>query len=212
MKSASPSTSPLDASRLAIVDREAEWFAQARQGDRAAFGRLVQAMQDRLYNAVHRMVRRPEDAMDVTQETFAKALAGIGECRGDSKPYTWLFRIAMNCAISRQRKEAVRHAASIDQSTTDDGALRDRLSDGRGPTPAEGAIRNERVEQVRVALARLDPDERAILVMRDVDGMEYVEMAQVLEVPLGTLKSRLFRARMALRAAIERMERGGDAR
>lgn len=203
------SSSPLEStSRLAIVDREAEWFAQARTGDRAAFGRLVQALQDRLYNAVHRMVRRPEDAMDVTQETFTKALAGIGEFRGESKPYTWLFRIAMNCAISRQRKETVRKATSIDASVgSDDGALRDRL-DGRGPTPMEGAIRNERVEQVRAALARLDPDERAILVMRDVDGMEYVEMAQVLDVPLGTLKSRLFRARMALRAAIERMERG----
>lgn len=208
MRSASSSSSPPDASRLAIVDREAEWFAQARRGDRAAFGRLVQALQDRLYNAVHRMVRRPEDAMDVTQETFAKALASIGECRGDSKPYTWLFRIAMNCAISRQRKETVRHATSIDAGDGDgDGALRDRLG-GRGPTPAESAVRNERVEQVRVALMRLDPDERAILVMRDVDGMEYVEMAQVLDVPLGTLKSRLFRARMALRAAIERMERG----
>lgn len=192
---------------MAIVDREAEWFAQARTGDRAAFGRLVQALQDRLYNAVHRMVRRPEDAMDVTQETFAKALASIGDCRGDSKPYTWLFRIAMNCAISRQRKEHVRRASSLDASNdNDDGPLGSRL-DGRGPTPLEGAIRNERVEQVRVALMRLDPDERAILVMRDVDGMEYGEMASVLEIPLGTLKSRLFRARMALRATIERMER-----
>ena len=207
MNRASPS-SPLDSpSRLAIVDREAEWFAQARRGDRAAFGRLVQAVQDRLYNAIHRMVRRPEDAMDVTQETFAKALAGIGDFRGESKPYTWLFRIAMNCAISRQRKETVRHATSIDAPGGDGNSLGSRL-DGRGPSPAEGAIRNERVEQDRVALARLDPDERAILVMRDVDGMEYVEMARVLEVPLGTLKSRLFRARMALRAAIERMERG----
>jgi RNA polymerase sigma-70 factor (ECF subfamily) len=115
----------------------------------------------------------------------------------------------MNCAISRQRKETVRQATSIDASSNDsEGALRDRLGSS-GPTPAESAIRNERVEQVRVALMRLDPDERAILVMRDVDGMEYVEMAQVLDVPLGTLKSRLFRARMALRAAIERLERGG---
>src|SRR4051812_42172527 len=157
MKSASSSSSPTDASRMAIVDREAEWFAQARRGDRAAFGRLVQALQDRLYNAVHRMVRRPEDAMDVTQETFAKALASIGECRGDSKPYTWLFRIAMNCAISRQRKETVRQATSIDASSSNDSdgaALRDRLG-GRGPTPVESAVRNERVEQVRLALGRL---------------------------------------------------------
>ena len=217
MTRASPSPSPplgpaapLRPAGGVVVDREAEWFALARQGDRVAFGRLVQALQDRLYNAVYRMVHRPEDAMDVTQEAFANALASIGQCRGESRPYTWLFRIAMNCAISRQRKDAVRHATSIDAPSGGGHAdqmssLRDRLR-GDEPTPPERMERHETVERVRVALARLAPDERAILVMRDVDGMEYGEMADVLEVPLGTLKSRLFRARMAMRSAIERME------
>lgn len=197
-----PPTPQHEPSKLAIVDREAEWFAQARNGDRAAFGRLVSAVQDRLYNAVFRMVRTPEEAMDVTQETFASALDHLADFRGDAKPYTWLFRIAMNCAISRQRKASVRAAAPLDGE-----AMLRSPPTSRGPGPTESAIRNERVELVRRALATLAAEERAILVMRDVDGMEYTEMASALEVPLGTLKSRLFRARLALRAAIERLER-----
>lgn len=196
------------------IDLQTQWFAAARKGDRVAFGKLVQALQDRLYNAVSRLVNRPEDAMDVTQETFAKALASIGECRGDSQPYTWMFRIAMNVAISDRRKQTVRRAQSLeaevlkprsgdDQMTT----LRMRLA-GKGPSPFETATKKETIERVQQALSKLEPAERAILVMRDVDGMDYAEMAQVLDVPLGTLKSRLFRARMALRQVIESMESG----
>lgn len=197
------------------IDLQTQWFAAARKGDRVAYGKLVQSLQDRLYNAVSRLVNRPEDAMDVTQETFAKALASIDQCRGDSQPYTWMFRIAMNLAISDRRKQTVRRAASLeaevlkprggdDQMTT----LRMRLA-GKGPSPFETAQKNETIERVRMALEKLEPAERAILVMRDVDGMDYAEMAQVLEVPLGTLKSRLFRARMALRQVIEQMDSAG---
>ncbi len=195
------------------VDLQAQWFAAARKGDRVAFGKLVQALQDRLYNAVSRLVNRPEDAMDVTQETFAKALANINECRGDSQPYTWMFRIAMNVAISDRRKQTVRRAASLEAEIKpragDDqmSTLRMRLA-GKGPSPFETATKNETIERVRIAMESLEPAERAILVMRDVDGMDYAEMANALDVPLGTLKSRLFRARMALRNVIEAMESG----
>lgn len=195
------------------IDLQTQWFTQARQGDRIAFGRLVNALQDRLYNAVCRLVSRPEDAMDVTQETFTKALASIRDCRGDSQPYTWMFRIAMNLAISDRRKQAVRKAVSLEaepKSRAGDDqmtSLRMRLA-GKGPSPFETATKNETIERVRQAMEKLEPAERAILVMRDVDGMDYAEMAQVLDVPLGTLKSRLFRARMALRTVIEQMESG----
>lgn len=194
-------------------DQQAQWFASARKGDRVAFGRLVQSLQDRLYNAVLRLVNRPEDAMDVTQETFAKALANISECRGDSQPYTWMFRIAMNVAISDRRKQTVRKAASLEAETKPRAgedqmsSLRMRLA-GNGPSPFESATKSETIQRVRQALEKLEPADRALLVMRDVDGMDYAEMAKVLEVPLGTLKSRLFRARMALRNVIEDMEAG----
>ena len=217
MSRASAITAASDAQGSALrmpassVDLQSQWFAAARKGDRVAFGRLVHALQDRLYNAVSRLVNRPEDAMDVTQEAFAKALANIGECRGDSQPYTWMFRIAMNVAISDRRKQAVRKAVSLEAETRssvgDDQmtSLRMRLA-GKGPSPFETATKNETIERVRMALERLEPAERTILVMRDVDGMDYAEMASVLDVPLGTLKSRLFRARVALRTIIETME------
>ena len=195
------------------VDRQAEWFASARKGDRAAFGRLAQSLQDRLYNAVYRMTGgRPDDALDLTQETFAKALAGIGDCRGDSQPYTWLFRIAMNLVISKRRKDSVRRAMSLEAERRDAfgddqmSSLRQRLA-GKTPGPADVAQAAETRERVRVALNRLNIDDRALLVMRDVDGMDYAQMAKVIDAPLGTLKSRLFRARMALRSTIEEMER-----
>ena len=117
-------------------------------------------------------------------------------------------------AISDRRKQTVRKAASLEAEllkprSGDDqmSTLRMRLA-GKGPSPIETATKNETIERVRQALEKLEPAERALLVMRDVDGMDYAEMAQVLEVPLGTLKSRLFRARMALRSIIEQMESG----
>jgi RNA polymerase sigma-70 factor, ECF subfamily len=191
-------------------EKQAEWFGLARRGDRSAFAKLVQATQDRLFNAVTRMVAQPADALEVTQETYAKALEGIGEFRGESQPYTWLFRIAMNCAISRRRKEHVRRSLSIDAERRVDGedqmsSLRARIASS-GPTPVEAAEKRETAEQVRIALSRLEPEERALLVMRDVDDMDYAAMAEVLEVPLGTLKSRLFRARGALRQQMEALD------
>ena len=192
------------------TEKQAEWFVLARRGDRSAFAKLVQATQDRLYNAVSRMVAQPADALEVTQEAYAKALDGIADFRGESQPYTWLFRIAMNCAISRRRREYVRRSLSIDaERRVDDedqmSSLRARLASS-GPTPIEAAEKRETAELVRIALSRLEPQERALLVMRDVDDMDYAAMAEVLEVPLGTLKSRLFRARGALRKQMEALD------
>jgi RNA polymerase sigma-70 factor, ECF subfamily len=188
------------------------WMSQARSGDRAAFGRVVSALQDRLYNAVLRLVGHPDDALDVTQETFAKAYEKILEFRGDAQPYTWLFRIAMNLAVSGHRKAVVRRAVSIDaerpgrQPDDQMSSLRERLQSG-APTPDQRAEHRERMQLVRQALADVGPDDRALLVMRDIDGLDYNEMADVLGIPLGTLKSRLFRARLALRERIERLDR-----
>lgn len=216
--SSSPATASPDHSGLRIAgavpsaERQAEWFGLARKGDRGAFAKLVQATQDRLYNAVTRMVAQPADALEVTQEAYAKALEGIGQFRGESQPYTWLFRIALNCAISRRRKEHVRRSLSLDAERRGDGedqmsSLRARIASS-GPSPDDIAERRETAEQVRLALSRLEPEVRALLVMRDVEDMDYASMAQVLDVPLGTLKSQLFRARSALREQMETLDAG----
>ena len=193
-------------------DREAELLRKAQLGDRGAFGQVAQLHQDRLYNAVLRLVGHAEDARELTQETFVRALGSIDTFRGDSQAYTWLFRIAMNLSISLLRKDGKRRTFSLDgtgraASSDNDGqasALVDRIAADRrskeaAPTPAESAERNERHEQVLAALGRIDAEYRVVLVMRDVEGFDYQQMADILGLPLGTLKSRLFRARMALR-------------
>lgn len=183
-----------------------EAMTRARSGDAAAFGRVVDLLQDRLYNAVLRMTGDRDDAMDVTQETFARGFASVSSFRGQSGAYTWLFRIAYNLVVSERRKARLRITRSIDEAPADDQAatLRDRLASTSAP-PDDRARLGEQRDRVMRGLAQLDPADRALLVMRDVDGQDYAEIARVLDVPLGTVKSRLFRARSSLRDAIERL-------
>lgn len=188
--------------------REAELLRKAQRGDRAAFGQLIMVYQDRLFNAVLRLVGDREEARELTQEAFARGLTKLDSFRGDASPYTWLFRIAMNLAISQIRKVHRHRTFSLSQSGgngnaqhgPDDQAssLADRLAAGT-PTPAADLEKREEHEQVLAALGRLDAEYRAVLVMRDIEGFDYQQMADVLGLPLGTLKSRLFRARLALR-------------
>lgn len=191
--------------------QDADLFRRAQTGDRGAFAQIVQIYQDRIYNAVLRMVGDHEEARDLTQETFTRALVKIDSFRGEAQPYTWLFRIALNLAISQLRKTHRRRTFTIGDSSGSNGragsnsddqaaGLLDRVAQDRGAIdPAEQVENRERNEQVVAALGRLDAEYRAILVMRDVEGFDYQQMADVLNLPLGTLKSRLFRARIALR-------------
>jgi RNA polymerase sigma-70 factor, ECF subfamily len=189
---------------------ESDLLRKAQFGDRAAFGQLVLRFQDRLYNSILRLVGDPEEARDLTQETFTRALVKIESFRGEAGPYTWLFRIAVNLAISQMRKVSKHRVFSLDASGNgqssrrigdDDqaSALLDRIEQTRDDGPAMQAEKKEQGEQVLAALGRLDVEYRAVLVMRDVEGFDYQQMAEVLGLPLGTLKSRLFRARLALR-------------
>src|SRR5437868_6131708 len=188
---------------------EADLLRKAQFGDRAAFGQLVLRFQDRLYNSILRLVGDPEEARDLTQETFTRALVKIESFRGEAGPYTWLFRIAVNLAISQLRKVQKRRIFSLDSSGRNGqpsrgdedqaSSLLDRIAEERVSSPPEQSERKEQGEQVLAALGKLDAEYRAVLVMRDVEGFDYQQMADVLGLPLGTLKSRLFRARLALR-------------
>lgn len=189
--------------------RELEWLRRAQRGDRAAYGQIVLAYQDRLYNAVLRLIGDREEARELTQEAFTRGLMKLDSFRGDASPYTWLFRIAVNLAISRLRKVQRHRVFSLSWSGhsgnghhgTDDQAssLVDRLAQESVDPPPEDLEKRERGQQVLAALGRLDAEYRAVLVMRDIEGFDYQQMADVLGLPLGTLKSRLFRARLALR-------------
>jgi RNA polymerase sigma-70 factor, ECF subfamily len=183
---------------------------RARAGDRSAYGQIVLLYQDRLFNAVLRLVGNRDEALEVTQEAFTRGLSKIETFRGDASPYTWLFRIAMNLAISQLRKVQRTRTFSLDQPSGGKGgqsgryegdqatSLIDRVAQ-QAEAPSEEAERRERDQQVLSALGRLDADYRAVLVLRDIEGFDYQQMADILSLPLGTLKSRLFRARLALR-------------
>ena len=194
--------------------REIDLLRKAQHGDRASYGQLVVAYQDRLYNALLRLVGDPEEARELTQEAFTRGLMKLSSFRGDASPYTWLFRIAVNLAISHLRKVQRHRVFSLDAPPRngngrhdDDQAssLVDRMSTtgtlGGSPAdlPPDDLERKELHGQVLAALGRLDAEYRAVLVMRDIEGFDYQQMADVLGLPLGTLKSRLFRARLALR-------------
>ena len=183
-------------------------FEQARKGERAAYGMVVRAYQHRLYNAVYRLVGNREDAAEITQEAFTRGFEKLSEFRGDSGPYTWLFRIAMNAAVSRIRTASRRRTLSLEgmdanrPSRTPHGRFSDSIV-GAERSPSEVMEMSEAHRAVAAAMEKLNPEHRALLVMRDLEGFDYRQMADVLGLPLGTLKSRLFRARMALRELLE---------
>ena len=179
---------------------------KAQKGDRGAYGQIIVLYQDRLFNAVLRLVGDREEARELTQEAFTRGLMKLDGFRGDASPYTWLFRIAVNLAISQLRKVQRTRVFSLDRppgsrSRDPDQAasLMDRMASDDGEQPPARAERRERDEAVLAALGRLDAEYRAVLVMRDIEGFDYQQMADMLGLPLGTLKSRLFRARLALR-------------
>jgi RNA polymerase sigma-70 factor (ECF subfamily) len=194
---------------------------QAQAGDRGAYGQIVLLYQDRLYNAVVRLVGDREEARELTQEAFTRGLTKLDTFRGDAAPYTWLFRIAVNLAISQLRKVQRQRVFSLDRPSNngtggrsgnnsrvadeqasgllDRVAAQQQYSGKTELSPPERVEGRERDEVVLNALGRLDAEYRAVLVMRDIEGFDYQQMADVLGLPLGTLKSRLFRARLALR-------------
>lgn len=156
------------------------------------FGELVQKYQDRLYNTVVHVVGNAEDAKDVVQEAFVQAFLKLDTFQGASAFYTWLYRIAFNIAAThRRRRIAMR---SVEQVRRDEG----RGKDGED-NPAEHAQRNERCQQVREAIAQLNEEYRLVLVLREIDGCCYESIAEILDLPVGTVRSRLHRARLQLR-------------
>jgi len=190
--------------RAAPADRtDADLVALSRAGDRQAFGELMQRYQDRVYSLAYRLIGDREEAADAAQDAFLNAYRALGSFRGESAFYTWLFRIAVNAARSRQRRMSL-HATQRSLDAPGDAnsqRANDPVSALRavGPDPAEEAGRAERKRLVEEALARLDADQRALIVLRDLEGKNYAEIAELLDCPRGTVKSRLHRARMALR-------------
>jgi RNA polymerase sigma-70 factor (ECF subfamily) len=175
-------------------------IAESLQGRRAAFGELVRKYQDRLYNAVYRVVDNAEDAYDVVQDAFLNAYQSLNSFKGDSEFFTWLYRIAFNNAISFKRKR--RLILSLDGGRDVDGNT-DPVDGSQYAEPGSGMERSEEEARLMAALNRLSTEHRAVLVLKEIEGQKYEEIAEVLNVPIGTIRSRLHRARLELRELLE---------
>lgn len=181
------------------VTTDAELVEAARAGDRAAFGDLVGRYQERLFNTMLRIAGSREDAADAVQDAFVQAYLKLDAFRGDAKFFTWLYRIAMNQALTRRRR--ARPMASIDAAK--EGAGEEPMDETAAP--GEQMLVDERAEQVHTALAELGDQHRKILVLREMEGCSYEAIAEILELPVGTVRSRLFRARLQLRDRLRSM-------
>jgi len=186
------------------VDRgDADLIAQSVRGDRAAFGELVRRHQDRLYNTVFRLLDNAEDAQDVVQEAFLNAHQSLDAFKGDSQFFTWLYRIAVNQAISLKRKR--RFVLSADARRVGQ-PVAEPIDESVDTEPGRALERREDERKLRDALNRMSPEHRAVLVLKDFDGQKYEAMADILGVPIGTVRSRLHRARLELRDLLVELE------
>ncbi len=180
--------------------------ALARSGEVPAFEALVAEYEGRIYNMSYRMLGNAEDARDAAQDTFLKAYSSLDRFRGDSSFSTWLYRIAKNACLDMLRKRGRGTVYSLDEPLgTEDGEMERQLP-GDLPDPEDAALDSEIREAVADAIAGLPPHHRAIIVLRDIEELTYEEIAEVLEVELGTVKSRLYRARAALSRSLAALE------
>jgi len=179
-------------------------IAECLQGRTAAFGELVRRYQDRLFNTVSRLVDNAEDAQDVVQETFINAYQSLARFKGDARFFTWLYRIAFNTAISHRRKQ--RATLRIYAGRNGEVGL-EPLDASEFSQPGHSLERAEEEQRIQQALNRLSPDHRAVLILKDMEGQKYEEIAEVLGVPIGTIRSRLHRARLELRELLEQQTR-----
>lgn len=178
---------------LKAVNDDDRLIDETLSGRTTAFGELVQKYQDRLYNTMVHAIGSREDALDVVQDAFVQAFIKLESFRGRSAFYTWLYRIAFNVSASQRRRR--RPVASVDQAREEGGE--EPVDSNLGPL--ENLEREERCRQVRQALAALSEEHRSVLVLREIDGCCYETIAEILELPVGTVRSRLHRARLQLR-------------
>jgi RNA polymerase sigma-70 factor (ECF subfamily) len=180
-------------------------IADCLQGRSAAFGELVLRYQDRLFNTVYRLVGNTEDARDVVQDAFINAYQSLGSFKGDSLFFTWLYRIAVNTAISWKRKQRIVYRLQL--GAAQQGFGREPADTSEGHQPSHALERAEEERRVQDALNRLSPEHRTVLILKDLEGQKYEIMADVLGVPIGTIRSRLHRARLELRTVLEQLDK-----
>ncbi len=174
-----------------------ELVKRVQKGDKGAFDLLVLKYEQKIVNLVMRYVRDPEQALDITQEAFIKAYRALPRFRGDSAFYTWLYRIAVNTAknyLAAQRRRPM--DVELDMQDPEQYGLHAKLKETDDP---EGVnLSRELQETLERAIEALPDDLRTAIILRELDGMSYEEIAQTMDCPVGTVRSRIFRARDAI--------------
>lgn len=177
---------------------EQELVARAKAGDDEAFAQLMRDNEKRIYNLTLRMTGNPEDAMDLAQEAFLNAWRGLKFFKGDSAFSTWVYRLASNACIDFLRRQKRRQDISVPMPTYEDDDSQPDIPDDRFQ-PEQELERRELRQAVLQGLEQLSHEHRQVLVMREINGLSYQEIADVLDLEAGTVKSRIARARISLR-------------
>ena len=177
---------------------EQELVARARAGDDEAFAQLMRDNETRIYNLTLRMTGNPEDAMDLAQEAFLNAWRGLKFFKGDSAFSTWVYRLASNACIDFLRRKKRRQDVDLPMPTDEEDDSQPDVPDDRFRPELE-LERQELRRAVAHGLMQLSDEHRQVLVMRELNGLSYQEIADVLDLEAGTVKSRIARARISLR-------------
>ena len=193
--------------RASPEEREADrvLVERARDGDHAAFRVLFEKYHKRAFSVAYGVLKNRHDALDVVQEGFVKVHRHLASFEGSSSFYTWLYRIVMNLAIDSLRRRKTSRPVEYDDALRRDGesgvddAIVARMLDSN---PRKAAIRRELITKIDAALAELPDYHREVILLREIDGLSYEEMAEILQVPKGTIMSRLFHARKKMQLAL----------
>ena len=182
--------------------KERSLIQKAKQGDMRAFEELILKHEKIVYNLALRMMNHSEDAQDIAQEVFLKAYRSLSNFDERSAFSTWLYRITHNTCIDEMRKRKGKQTYSLEEELeSEEGTMQRQIADA-GDTPEESLLRAEQKSEILQALDRLSEEHKAAILLRDVKGLSYEEIAEILELSLGTVKSRISRARNQLKTEI----------
>ncbi|MEZ6124739.1 MAG: sigma-70 family RNA polymerase sigma factor [Planctomycetaceae bacterium] len=187
-------------------DSDTRLIQRSVEGDVDAFTVLVRRYEERLTHSLEHALGSRDDALDAAQSAFVTAWRKLSTFRQESAFYSWLYRVAMNAAISRRRKQRI-STVSLDQQTVSAG---NQAQDDRpDASPDHRMTTAEQIELIRSELGKLNEEFRQPLVLKEIDGMTYEQISEVLNIPIGTVRSRIFRARQELTERLKRLMEDG---
>jgi len=184
------------------VRSDRELVRESRRGDKEAFRELVERYQRKVLSVAFGMIRDREDALELTQEAFVKAYENISRFKGEASFYTWLYRIVVNLAIDAQRRNRRRPLVAFNEDAGGEAKSESTLPDHRLSDPYQQATAREIGERLAEAIDDLTPEHKAVILLREVEGLSYEEISCVMECSKGTVMSRLHYARKKLQARL----------